>query len=146
MSRSILSSVARRISRPHPACATASVISSPAPSPKPTLSFSASFCHSSYRTPAISSAPKRDPRVRCGGYRSPQIWINAAQPRSAFSSSATTSAAQVTQNPRADEDGNTLMVQISERAANVRSINPVVFMRSFVLYLLGWICRCWRIH
>ncbi|KAL4911795.1 hypothetical protein BDW62DRAFT_207081 [Aspergillus aurantiobrunneus] len=127
MSRPFLSSAARRLSQHRPARSTVSAISSPVPNPR--LSSSASFCHSSYRTPTIPSTPKRNSQARCAEYGRPRSWFNAAQPCSAFSSSATMSAAQVTQNPRAGEDGNTLMVGISERAANVRSASPVVLMR-----------------
>ncbi|BCS18162.1 HesB/IscA family protein [Aspergillus puulaauensis] len=119
MSRPVLSSAVRQISRPRPARATFSARSSPVPNPTP--SFSASFCHSSYGTPTVPSAARqRNSRVRCAGdrTRASKTWLTAAQPRSAFSTSAPNSAPQVTQNPRAGEDGETLMVGISERAAN----------------------------
>ncbi|KAL4981719.1 hypothetical protein BDW68DRAFT_171996 [Aspergillus falconensis] len=119
MSRPALSSAVRRISRAHPAHPA---FISPVSCPSPTLSFSASFCNASYRTPAVSifSAPVRNTRFRLS-----RSYLNRAQPHSAFSSTATTSAAQVTQNPRTGEDGNALMVEISERAANVRTRIPM---------------------
>ncbi|KAL4979875.1 hypothetical protein BDW66DRAFT_83481 [Aspergillus desertorum] len=112
MSRPALSSAVRRISRAHRAVPA---ISSPISCPSPTLNFSASFDHASYRTSAvlISVAPAWNTRPRV-----PKSYFNRAQPRSAFSSRATRSASQVTQNPRTGEDGNILMVEISERAAN----------------------------
>ncbi|RDW90727.1 HesB/IscA family protein [Aspergillus mulundensis] len=118
MSRPALSTATRRISRARPAH---SAISSPVSCPSRTPGFSASFCHASYRTPAASIATSTSispVSARITRPRTPKWHLNRAEPRSAFSSTALTSAAQVTQNPRTGEDGNTLMVQISERAAN----------------------------
>ncbi|KAL4871883.1 hypothetical protein BDV12DRAFT_163289 [Aspergillus spectabilis] len=132
MSRLVLSSAARRISRPRPRATVPAISSS-----VPTLSFSASFCHSSYRTPAILPAPKRSPRVRSTFDSAPQFCLRSTQQRSPFSSSAATPAAQVTQNPKVGEDGNTLMVEISARAAKVRWTPSYTHMRSFVSHSLG---------
>ncbi|KAL2834354.1 hypothetical protein BDW59DRAFT_46680 [Aspergillus cavernicola] len=121
MSHPIISSAVRQLSRPCSARATFSAISSPLPTP----SFSAPFCHSSQRTVTISSAPKRAPRARSTVQRYPQSYLNTAQ-CSAFSSAAAKSAAQITQNPRVGEDGNNLMIGISERAASVRPTCPFI--------------------
>lgn len=145
MSRPVLSSAVRQISRPRPTRATFSALSSSVPNPTP--SFSASFCNSSYRTPTVPSAPRqRNSRVRCAGYRTrtSTTWLNAVQPRSAFSTSAPTSAPQVTQNPRAGEDGETLMVGISERAANVRSQTLLCLSGFLFSVCWRWRIRLWR--
>ncbi|EAA57816.1 hypothetical protein AN5953.2 [Aspergillus nidulans FGSC A4] len=110
MSRPAVSSAARQMlwarravpATPHVSCSS------------PTLNF-ASFCHASYRTLAISTSPAPARNIRP---RISKQFLSRTQPRSAFSSTTATSAAQVTQNPRTDDDGNTLMVEISERAAN----------------------------
>ncbi|KAL4998006.1 hypothetical protein BDV10DRAFT_77884 [Aspergillus recurvatus] len=133
MPRSELSSAVRRIFRVRPALRA---ISSPISCPSPTLGFSASFCHASYRTLAVSTslAPTRNTPSRI-----PKSCLNRAPLSSAFSSTATTFAAQVTQNPRTGEDGNTLMVEISERAANVRTSSPMRCSFS-VVALVGAYC------
>ncbi|KAL4944618.1 hypothetical protein BDV06DRAFT_81909 [Aspergillus oleicola] len=123
MSRPALSSAARRLSRSR----TIVSISSPASStstPSPSFSASRSICHSSYRTSTPTSTiatPRQNIRSQSTVYRAPRSCLYATPPRSSFSTSARLRAAQVTQNPRTGEDGETLMVGISERAANVGS-------------------------
>ncbi|KAL2856621.1 hypothetical protein BJY01DRAFT_203155 [Aspergillus pseudoustus] len=119
MSHPILSPAVRRLSRPRSARAALSAFSFPAP----TLSFSAPFCHSSYRTAIAQTTSKRSAAASPSTYsRFPRLSLTSVQPRSPFSSSTARPAAQVTQNPRTDDDGNTLMIGISERAANVGSM------------------------
>ncbi|KAJ0421749.1 hypothetical protein BJY00DRAFT_281662 [Aspergillus carlsbadensis] len=108
-----------RLSRPRAARAAVSTASSPALA----LSFSAQFSHYSYRTAITRSTLKRSTEIRPSTWsRAPRSSLTFGQTRSPFSSSAASPAAQVTQNPRTNDDGNTLMIGISERAANVRSV------------------------
>ncbi|KAI9368823.1 hypothetical protein BJX61DRAFT_194937 [Aspergillus egyptiacus] len=130
MSRPFLSSAARRFSRPCPARAT-----SPVPS-----SLSAPSSHASRRTLAIQTTPKRTSRVRSIFPQYQPSCLNTAEPRSPFSSSAANRAARVTQNPRTGEDGNTLMIDISPRAANVRSASPAPLCACFCS--LVWLVCC----
>ncbi|KAL4818882.1 hypothetical protein BDW67DRAFT_145116 [Aspergillus spinulosporus] len=127
MSRPAVSSAVRQMLR---ACRALPAISSPVSCSNPTLNFSASFCHASYRTSAVSISPAPVRNIRL---RTSKQCLSRAQPRSAFSSTTPTSAAQVTQNPRTGEDGNTLMVEISERAANVRAMAPMQPLFSVVV-------------
>ncbi|KAL4875761.1 hypothetical protein BJY04DRAFT_201286 [Aspergillus karnatakaensis] len=127
MSRPAFSSAVRQLSRPR------SSHTSPLPAP----SFSASFCHASYRAPVVASTPKQTPRVRDSIRTVPWSCLKATQHRSPFSSSATKPAAQVTQNPRSGEDGNTLMVDISARAAKVRWTELLCFCDK--LFSVRWV-------
>lgn len=111
MSRPAVSSAVRQMLRARRALPA---IPSSVSCSRSTLNF-ASFCHASYRTLAVSTSPAPARNIRP---RISKQCLSRTQPRSAFSSTTATSAAQVTQNPRTDEDGNTLMVEISERAAN----------------------------
>ncbi|KAL3435912.1 hypothetical protein BDV09DRAFT_166447 [Aspergillus tetrazonus] len=115
MSRPAVSSAVRQMLRARRALPA---IPSSVSCSRSTLNF-ASFCHASYRTLAVSTSPAPARNIRP---RISKQCLSRTQPRSAFSSTTATSAAQVTQNPRTDEDGNTLMVEISERAANVREM------------------------
>ncbi|KAL4743790.1 hypothetical protein BDV11DRAFT_60459 [Aspergillus similis] len=141
MSRPAVSSAVRQMFR---ARSTLPAISSPVSCSSPTLNFSASFCHASYRTSAVSTSPAPARNIRA---RISKPCLSRAQPRSAFSSTTTTSAAQVTQNPRTGEDGNTLMVEISERAANVRAITPMQLLISVVAWFGAYcgngVARAW---
>ncbi|PTU19320.1 hypothetical protein P175DRAFT_0297958 [Aspergillus ochraceoroseus IBT 24754] len=129
MSRLLLSSAVRRLSRPHPAYATVSTISSSVPS----LSFSASFSHSSHRLQiSPSSVPGNSPRVRDTPSRRSRIHLGTRQQCATFSSSTLRPAVQVTQNPRVDDEGNPLMISISERAAEVRSTPFHIFIHLFL--------------
>ncbi|KAL3467046.1 hypothetical protein BJX64DRAFT_248755 [Aspergillus heterothallicus] len=118
MSHPALSLNVRRLSKPRSVRAAVTAVSSPAQ----TLGFSAPFCYSAYRTAIAHSVSRRgsNSRPNTSSIASPSCF-KFVQPRSAFSSSAVRAAAQVTQNPRTDDDGNTLMIGISERAANVRA-------------------------
>ncbi|KAL5343974.1 hypothetical protein BJX70DRAFT_5997 [Aspergillus crustosus] len=115
MSRPSLTSAVRRISRPRPRATVSGLTPS-----APTLSSSASLCHSSYRTSASPATLNQSSRARSNLYRVPRTCLITTQKCSPFSSSATRPAAQVTQNPRVDEEGKTLMMDISARAAKVR--------------------------
>ncbi|KAL3474850.1 hypothetical protein BJX99DRAFT_230790 [Aspergillus californicus] len=125
MSHPIINIAVRRLSRPQATRATISAVSFPGP----TASLSASA--SSRRTFALSSAPKRTLRIHDSLLQCSRAYLNPRQPRSNFSSSAANPAPQVTQNPKVDDDGNTLMIGISERAANVRLAISFPATRSF---------------
>ncbi|KAL4948958.1 hypothetical protein BDW69DRAFT_84721 [Aspergillus filifer] len=119
MSRPALSSAARQLSRPR-SVVPVSKIASPASTSTPSFSASRPFCHSSYRTqtPTVATSRRTSQPQRAHIY--PRTCLYAA-PRSQFSTTARLRAAQVTQNPRTGDDGETLMVGISKRAANVGS-------------------------
>ncbi|PYI05867.1 hypothetical protein BO78DRAFT_370107 [Aspergillus sclerotiicarbonarius CBS 121057] len=107
MSRPILSTAARRLSRSHSPRAAVSAFS-------PALSFSASFCDS------VSQRSTLRPSFLCPRASSSQRSVfrfDAFGHRAAFSSSTIRSDAKVLQNPRVDEDGKELLISISSRAA-----------------------------
>ncbi|KAG2412400.1 hypothetical protein HFD88_009957 [Aspergillus terreus] len=114
MSRPILSSAARRLSRPP----SSSVMRSGFPPSKLSRPSSASFCAAaSHRRAGPSIASTKAPIAR--GVSS---WLSASshtisRQHRAFSSSPISQATKVVQNPRTGDDGNTLMVDISPRAA-----------------------------
>ncbi|KAL4965575.1 uncharacterized protein BDV14DRAFT_52547 [Aspergillus stella-maris] len=137
MSRPALSSAARQLSRSR-SVIPVTKIASPAANSTPSFSASRSFCHSSYRTQIPTIATSRRISQYQRAPRAPRACLYAA-PRSQFSTSTRLHAAQVTQNPRTGDDGETLMVGISERAANVGS--SISLLRDVELF-----CGCWRIH
>ncbi|KAL4888974.1 hypothetical protein BDV59DRAFT_205691 [Aspergillus ambiguus] len=112
MSHPMLSSAVRRLSRPR-------TPRSSFPASKPSRPSSASFCAATAHRQACgpSFVSTMTPTSR----RAPS-WASVspfAVPRHhrAFSSSPTSQATKVLQNPRTGDDGNTLMVEISPRAA-----------------------------
>ncbi|KAL4797140.1 hypothetical protein BDV19DRAFT_64556 [Aspergillus venezuelensis] len=119
MSRPALSSAVRQLSRSR-YVTPVSKIASPAANSAPSFSASRSFCHSPYRTQTPTIATSRRISLPQKAHRYSRTCLYAA-PRSHFSTTARLRAAQVTQNPRTGDDGETLMVGISERAANVGS-------------------------
>ncbi|KAL4749749.1 hypothetical protein BDW72DRAFT_177536 [Aspergillus terricola var. indicus] len=141
MSRSAMSLAVHQMFRARRALPA---LSSPVSCSSPTLNFAASFCHASYRTSAVSTSPAPARNIRP---RISKPHLSRAQPRSAFSSTTITPAAQVTQNPRTGEDGSTLMVEISERAANVRAMTPMQPLFSVVAWVGAYcgngVARAW---
>ncbi|KAI9934660.1 hypothetical protein ASPWEDRAFT_161291 [Aspergillus wentii DTO 134E9] len=124
MSRPMLSSAARQLSRQSPASATSVISVSQCPrsfsTSRPALNFSASaFCASpSYRS--VSSAFGVSRKSPLSRNRFPQSSLSpfaAPRQRYAFSSSTVRSEAKVLQNPKTDDDGNSLLIDISSRAA-----------------------------
>ncbi|PWY73680.1 hypothetical protein BO70DRAFT_341695 [Aspergillus heteromorphus CBS 117.55] len=115
MSRPVLSTAARRLSRPHVPRAAVSAFSSPAP----TLNFSASFCDSISQRAALRPFPRSRNTLpqRTASSQQSALRFDAFQQRAAFSSSTVRPGAKVTQNPRVDDDGNELLINISDIAA-----------------------------
>lgn len=115
MSRPILSTAARRLSRSHSPRTAVSALS---PATLPTLSFSASFCDT------VSQRSTLRPRFLCprASTSSPRsvFRFDAFGQRSSFSTTSIRSATKVLQNPRVDEEGKDLLISISPRAAEVR--------------------------
>ncbi|GKZ16602.1 hypothetical protein AbraIFM66951_000163 [Aspergillus brasiliensis] len=116
MSRPILSTAARRLSRSHSPRTAVSALS---PATLPTLSFSASFCDT------VSQRSTLRPRFLCPRASSSSstpssrsvFRFDAFGQRSSFSTSSVRAATKVLQNPRVDEEGKELLISISPRAA-----------------------------
>ncbi|OJK03701.1 hypothetical protein ASPACDRAFT_75226 [Aspergillus aculeatus ATCC 16872] len=113
MSRPVLSSVVRRLSRPH------SSISAFSPSAAPPVNFAASFCDTASLRSSLRPLNKdtRGIASRKLTTRYSVLFYNAIRLRYPFSSSAIRTNAKILQNPRVDEDGNELTIKISPRAA-----------------------------
>ncbi|KAJ5915940.1 hypothetical protein N7454_010847 [Penicillium verhagenii] len=83
----------------------------------------------SCRKRVVASAPLSRPSI-------PRFLISCSRlhaPVASFSSSSVRPATKVTQNPRAGEDGETLMINISPRAIEVGQQEPLPVLNSSVL-------------
>ncbi|KAA8650552.1 HesB/IscA family protein [Aspergillus tanneri] len=109
MSCPILSSTARRLSRPR------RTVISAFSSSRPVTSLSSSFCDSLLFPARLQSKTTQTPRDTLAS-SSASLFCAPSQ-RRVFSSSPIRRATKTTLNPRTGEDGNTLMVNISPRAA-----------------------------
>ncbi|KAH8424515.1 HesB/IscA family protein [Aspergillus melleus] len=113
MSCPIVSSAARRLTR----TPSRPVISALSPSRPAWSTFSARFCDSASPRPLLPQIVSQKTQI------SRNVSLRNATPfltprhRRAFSASTVHRATQATLNPRTGEDGNTLMVEISPRAA-----------------------------
>ncbi|KAE8156075.1 hypothetical protein BDV40DRAFT_282256 [Aspergillus tamarii] len=116
MSRSILSSAARQLWRQHSPRTGIPAF----PSAKPRSSISALLGDSTPRRLISYTICESKANRITSPRRSLPAFVRFQQ-RCAFSSSSIRPATKVLQNPRTGEDGNPLTIEISPRAAEVRS-------------------------
>ncbi|PLN79703.1 hypothetical protein BDW42DRAFT_122852 [Aspergillus taichungensis] len=115
MSRPMLSSAVRRLSQPRPVCTAATTSRAPG---RPVSCFSASFGN--------NASSRRSYSMRMNSKNSITARRHVLPPSTVFrqcrgfSASSVRPATKVAMNPRKDDDGNTLMIDISERATEVR--------------------------
>ncbi|RAK71236.1 uncharacterized protein BO72DRAFT_21428 [Aspergillus fijiensis CBS 313.89] len=129
MSRPVISSVVRRLSRPH------SSISAFSPSAAPPVNFAASFCDTASLRSSLRPLKKATRGIASQKLtpRYSVVFHNAIRQRYPFSSSAIRTNAKILQNPRVDEDGKELTIKISPRAAEVG------FYLSFDIFIFQYV-------